>query len=69
MKRIELADEIPYGFPFIAMMRGGEQDYKRLDFPVIVLGFAGMERHYFRIQHGVHENITVVSDSMLYIEA
>lgn len=66
--KIELADRIPYAFPFVAILRGQEADHRRTDRPVIVQGFSGMERHYFRIETapGVY---TVASDSMLYVEA
>ena len=65
--KIELADRIPYAFPFVAILRGKVSDHCRTDRPVIVQGFQGMERHYFRIETapGVY---TVASDSMLYVE-
>lgn len=65
---IELADRIPYAFPFVAILRGQVADHRRVDRPVIVQGFHGMERHYFRIETapGVY---AVVNDSMLYAEA
>ena len=66
--RIELADRIPYAFPFVAMLRGEALEHRRIDRPVIVQGFQGLERHYFRIETapGVY---SVANDSMLYVEA
>jgi len=66
--KIELTDRIPYAFPFVAILRGQVSDHRRTDRPVIVQGFQGMERHYFRIEiaPGVY---TVTNDSMLYVEA
>ena len=66
--KIELADRIPYAFPFVAILRGRVSDHRRTDRPVIVQGFQGMERHYLRIETapGVY---TVANDSMLYVEA
>ena len=66
MKRLELTGDVPYGFPFAAMLRGQENDHKRLDQPCIVLGRVSMERHYFRVN--VAGRILVANDSMLYVE-
>lgn len=65
---IELTDQVPYGFPFIAWMRGTTNDHKREDVMVIVHGYSGMEKHYFRVQ--LHDgSFTVANDSMLYVSA
>jgi len=65
-KRHELSDSVPYAFPFVAVLRGEARSHKRVDSPVIVKGYAGMERHYFRIEkNGQH---LVANDSMLYVE-
>ena len=65
--RVELTDHIPYGFPFVAMLRGTEADRRRVDTPVIVQGYFGLERHYFHVQLP-NKNYTVTNDSMLYVE-
>lgn len=63
----ELADGIPYQFPFVAMLRGQSIQHRRTDIPVIVHGYSGMERNILRIElAGNH--YTVASDSMLYVE-
>ena len=67
LKKICLADDMPYSFPFIAMLKGNAADFKRYDTPVTVLGFSGMEKHYLRVKTE-SGSITVASDSMLYVE-
>ena len=67
MKNTELTDIATPEFPFRAMMRGQERDYRRTDTPILVTGRFGLERHYYRCQlpNGMH---VPVSDSMIYLE-
>lgn len=63
----EVADGMPYDFPFVAMLRGEPVDYRRVDTPVIVQGMSGMETQYCRIKLP-NGRITVASVGMLYVE-
>lgn len=63
-KRINLADSIPYGFPFVAELSSLPFDYKKTVDLVTVLGYSGMERHYLRVKLPCGK-VTVANDSML----
>lgn len=63
-KRINLADNIPYGFPFVAELSSTPVDYKKNVILVTVLGHSGMERHYLRVELPCG-TVTVANDSML----
>ena len=67
IKKVCLADKIPYQFPFIAEMQGTATDYKRFDQLVTVLGYSGMERHYLRVKTAGGQ-VMIANDSKLFVQ-
>lgn len=67
IKKVCLADKIPYQFPFIAEMQGTATDHKRFDQLVTVLGYSRASRNYFRVK-AADDRVVIASASTLFVQ-